>query len=173
MSTSPRSPALRPFLFLCAVFAAMILALVGCGSKAELASDTASGVPDGAPETPTTGPDSLTSSGAGGTGTETPPEDTEFLGVTGEVVGPDGEPMVGCGIMRLITAPSPGGEVPQMNDMGYTSIDDGSFRIPLPPATYTLEAYCWDEDEAELTGTVEEVTVDGVEPPEPQRIEVS
>lgn len=173
MSTSPRSPALRPFLFLCAVFAAMILALVGCGSKAELASDTASGVPDGAPETPTTGPDSLASSGAGGAGTETPPEDTEFLGVTGEVVGPDGEPMVGWGIMRLITAPSPGGEVPQMNDMGYTSIDDGSFRIPLPPATYTLEAYCWNEDEAELTGTVEEVTVDGVEPPEPQRIEVS
>lgn len=170
MSASARSPDLHPFLFLCAVFAAMVLPLVGCGSSAGIASETASAVPDDVPEAPATGPDNLVSPGPG---TETPPGDTEFPGVTDEVVGPDGEPMVGCGIMREITAPPPGGEVPQTNDMGYTSTDGGSIRIPLPPATYTLEAYCWDEDETELTGTVEGVTVDGIEPPEPQRIEVS
>ncbi|CAL9529221.1 hypothetical protein SUDANB121_04021 [Nocardiopsis dassonvillei] len=76
--------------------------------------------------------------------------------VSGTVTDTSGAPIAGCGMVPEVTSHP----APAMTEMGYTTSEDGGYTIPLPAATYTLTAYCFDGREgADGTRSVRDLAV--------------
>lgn len=114
---------------------------------------------DDAGESATTGADSPHFSHPIGGGSSTTHGQSDVPGqADGQVVGVvrfETGPLAGCGVHPNPTSPP----YPALPEIEYLTNADGSYRLILPPATYTLTAYGQSSDGTPVRGHVDGIVV--------------